>query len=45
MHGRNIRKSNLKRKRKFGFLTRMKTRHGRKSINGRRRIGRKVNTV
>jgi large subunit ribosomal protein L34 len=33
--------SNIKRKRKFGFRARMKTRNGRKIINHKRRIGRK----
>jgi len=36
-----IRKSNVKRD-KRGFRYRMKTRHGRKLINRRRRIGRKL---
>ncbi|MGE0435093.1 MAG: 50S ribosomal protein L34 [Planctomycetota bacterium] len=45
MHGRNVRRSNLKRKRKYGFRERMKSRHGRKSLNKRRSIGRKINTV
>ena len=43
MQGRRIRKSNLKRKRKLGFRARMKSRHGRKMINKRRRIGRRIN--
>ncbi len=37
----NVRKSNVKRD-KRGFRYRMKTRHGRKIINRRRRIGRKL---
>jgi len=40
MHTR-IRKTAIKRL-KRGFRYRMKTRHGRKIINGRRRIGRKL---
>jgi large subunit ribosomal protein L34 len=35
--------SNIKRRRKFGFLARMKTRLGRKMINRKRRLGRRVN--
>lgn len=37
--------SKIKRVRKFGFRARMKTRKGRKIINGRRRAGRRVNIV
>ncbi len=44
MHGRNIRRSNLKWKRKFGFRARMKSRHGRKVLNHRRSIGRAFGT-
>ncbi len=32
--------SNTKRKRRYGFRARMKTRHGRKMINRRRSMGR-----
>lgn len=39
------RKSNVKRRRQFGFLARMKTKSGRALLNKRRRIGRKLNTV
>ncbi|MHA7811937.1 MAG: 50S ribosomal protein L34 [Phycisphaerales bacterium] len=39
------RKSNVKRRRTVGFRARMKTRSGRKIINKRRRIGRKVNSL
>jgi large subunit ribosomal protein L34 len=35
--------SKIKRKRKFGFLVRMRTSRGRKLINRRRRAGRNVN--
>ncbi len=45
MHGRNIRKSSIKYKRKFGFRARMKSRHGRKVLNNRRRMGRKLTKV
>lgn len=38
----NIRRSNLKRRRKVGFRTRMKTRGGREIIRRRRRIGRRL---
>lgn len=34
--------SNAKRKTKFGFRARMKTRHGRKILNAKRRVGRRV---
>lgn len=37
------RKSNVKRRRKFGFLARMKSRHGRKMLNRRRATGRSLN--
>ncbi len=37
------RTSNRKRSRKFGFRARMKSRHGRKMLNRRRRIGRRLN--
>jgi large subunit ribosomal protein L34 len=37
------RASNIKRRRKFGFLARMKTKLGRKMINRKRRLGRRVN--
>ena len=33
--------SKIKRKRKFGFRARMKTKHGRKNLNAKRRVGRK----
>ena len=36
------RKSNVKRRRLVGFRARMKTKGGRKMINRRRRIGRKL---
>jgi len=35
--------SNIRRARRFGFRARMKSRHGRKMLNRRRRIGRRVN--
>lgn len=35
--------SKIKRKRKHGFLARMRTKHGRKTINRKRRVGRRVN--
>ena len=37
------RKSKTKRKRQFGFLARMRTHNGRKLINRKRRLGRRVN--
>lgn len=37
------RTSNIKRRRRFGFRARMKTKAGRALINRRRRIGRKIN--
>ena len=36
------RNSNIKRRRTIGFRARMKTKSGRKILNGRRRIGRKL---
>lgn len=39
------RTSKIKRRRRFGFLGRMKTKSGRALINKRRRIGRKITTV
>ena len=39
------RASNTKRVRKFGFRARMKTKAGRKMINRKRRMGRKVTPV
>jgi large subunit ribosomal protein L34 len=39
------RKSNVKRRRSFGFRARMKTKSGRKLLNKRRRIGRKIQTI
>ena len=36
--------SKIKRARKFGFRARMKSRHGRKMLNRRRRIGRTLTT-
>lgn len=38
----NIRNSKLKRAKKVGFRTRMKTRAGRRSLNRRRRMGRRL---
>ena len=35
--------SNIKRRRKFGFLARMRTPDGRKTINRKRRFGRRIN--
>jgi large subunit ribosomal protein L34 len=37
--------SKIKRKRKCGFRARMRTRNGRKIINQRRRIGRRINAA
>jgi large subunit ribosomal protein L34 len=37
--------SNIKRARKIGFRARMKTTNGRKMINRKRRVGRKVQVV
>ncbi|MDD4890156.1 MAG: 50S ribosomal protein L34 [Phycisphaerae bacterium] len=39
------RSSNIKRRRSIGFLARMKTSNGRKLINRKRRVGRKVQVV
>jgi large subunit ribosomal protein L34 len=39
------RKSLIKRRRQVGFRSRMKTRAGRKMINRRRRLGRKLTVV
>jgi large subunit ribosomal protein L34 len=39
------RQSNTKRRRTLGFRARMKTSSGRKILNRRRRIGRKVNSL
>ncbi len=36
------RTSNVKRRRKVGFRARMKTRSGRKILNARRRMGRRI---
>lgn len=37
------RRSNIKRRRQFGFRARMKTSKGRKMVNRKRRVGRSVN--
>jgi large subunit ribosomal protein L34 len=37
--------SKIKRVRKFGFRARMKTKNGRKMINRKRRMGRKLSPV
>jgi len=37
------RRSHIKRRRKFGFLARMKSSAGRKIVNRKRRLGRSVN--
>jgi large subunit ribosomal protein L34 len=37
--------SNTKRVRKFGFRARMKTKNGRKMINRKRRMGRRLSAV
>lgn len=39
------RTSKIKRRRSIGFLSRMRTRNGRKIINSKRRHGRRVNIV
>ncbi len=39
------RKSNIKRKRLMGFRSRMKTKSGRKIINGKRRRGQMLNAA
>jgi len=38
-------KSNIKRAHKIGFRARMRTKGGRKAINRKRRVGRKVQVV
>jgi large subunit ribosomal protein L34 len=37
--------SKVKRARKLGFRARMRTKNGRKIINGKRRLGRKIQIV
>lgn len=37
--------SKIKRKRAIGFLTRMKTKNGRKMMNRKRRVGRSLNVA
>jgi ribosomal protein L34 len=39
------RTSKIKKVRKMGFRARMKTKSGRKILNGRRRIGRKLTSI
>jgi len=39
------RQSNIKRRRKFGFRARMKTTVGRKMINRKRRMGRRLSAL
>jgi len=39
------RRSRIKRKRMMGFLSRMRTKSGRKIINNKRRRGRMINTA
>ena len=39
------RTSKIKRRRQLGFRARMRTRNGRKIINRKRRLGRRVNIV
>lgn len=42
-HPRRV--STIKRRRKFGFRARMKTRLGRKMINRKRRLGRRISAI